>query len=342
MPEPVLRRGTREDADGICALLRRAFPDNPKGRREVLDWQYWDNPFGEPVVWVWQDGDRVVGHYTVVPYPARVGGRPARLGIGIDAAVDPAHQGRQLFGPLARSMYDDALASGVAAVVCYPNDNSVRGIARQGWTELGQLRTHLLPLRADWYARRTGAPAALLRPLVRLAGRRARDRRDHDCREVTGEDLLAGADGLWQQSADATVNGVVRDAAWLRWRYLERPGRSPYRCWTAHRSGELRALAVTTEREQQGAPFTYLMELLAVDPESASALVARVAAGSPGCAGIVVATLPGTALSRTATAAGLRVVPRRFEDKPLHFGVVDPAPEQRTGWSLGWGDLDHL
>ena len=56
MAEPVLRRGVRADTDAICALLRRAFPDNAKGRREVLDWQYWDNPFGPPTVHVWYDG----------------------------------------------------------------------------------------------------------------------------------------------------------------------------------------------------------------------------------------------------------------------------------------------
>ena len=342
MSEPVLRKGTRDDAEGICALLRRAFPDNAKGQRDVLDWQYWDNPFGPPTVWLWQDQDRVVGHYSVVPYPARISGRPARLGIGIDAAVDPDYQGRQLFGPLARSLYADALAHDAQAVVCYPNENSVRGIARQGWVELGQLRTHLLPLRPEWYAQRVGVPAAVLRPLVQLAALRVRGRSDHECRQVAGADLLDGADALWQRQERDLVHGVTRDAAWLRWRYLDRPGASPYRCWTARRAGELRALAVTTEREQQGAPFTYLMELIADDAAAARALVGRIALESGDSTGIVVATLPGTPLSATATAAGLRLVPRRFEDKPLHFGVVHPQPAQRSGWSLGWGDLDHL
>jgi len=342
MSEPVLRRGTRDDTEGICALLRRAFPDNAKGQRPILDWQYWDNPFGSPTVWLWEDLGRVVGHYSVVPYPARISGRPARLGIGIDAAVDPDYQGRQLFGPLARSLYADALANDVQAVVCYPNENSVRGIARQGWAELGLLRTHLLPLRPDWYAERVGVPAAVLRPLVRLANLRVRGPSDHECRQVAGRDLLDGADDVWQPQELELVNGVTRGAAWLRWRYLDRPGANPYRYWAAHRGGELRALAVTTEREQQGAPFTYLMELLAADVDAARALVGRIAAESNDSTGIVVATLPGTPLSTTATAAGLRIVPRRFEDKPLHFGVVSPQPDQRAGWSLGWGDLDHL
>ena len=164
MAEPVLRRATRDDTAGICALLRRAFPENAKGRPEVLDWQYWDNPFGPPTVLVWDDGGQVVGHYAVVAYPARIAGRPGLLGIGIDAAIDPDHQGRQLFGPLARELYRQALDDGMAAIVCYPNDNSVRGIARQGWEELGQLRTRLLPLQAGWFAGRTGVPRRCSHP----------------------------------------------------------------------------------------------------------------------------------------------------------------------------------
>lgn len=341
MGELLLRRGTRRDTEAICALLRRAFPDNAKGRPEVLAWQYWDNPFGAPTVWLWEDDGRVVGHYAVVPYPARVAGRPALLGIGIDAAVDPQYQGRKLFGPLTSALYAAALADGMAAIVCYPNDNSVRGIARQGWHELGLLRTSLLPLRADWYARRTGVPAPLLAPAVALAGRRTRAAASRlATREVA--QVPDDADELWAQVEPALVSGVVRDGRWLRWRYADRPGPSPYRVFEARRDGRLQALAVTTEQAQRGGTFTYLLELLSSDDAAARAVVGRVAADTPGSAGVLVATLPGTPLARRARGAGLLPVPARLEEKPLHFGVVSDDPRLHGGWSLGWGDLDHL
>ena len=341
MADPVLRRAVREDTEAICALLRRAFPENAKGRPEVLDWQYWDNPFGPPTVYVWEDEGRVVGHYAVVAYPARLDGRPARIGIGIDAAIDPGHQGRGLFGPLSAALYEQARADGAGAVVCYPNDNSVRGIARQGWQELGQLRTWLLPLRPQWFAERTGVPAPLLAPAVAALRRwPRRGTRGHESRETPG--VPDDADALWARLEPGLRSGVVRDAAWLRWRYLDRPPPSPYRWFEARRSGELRALAVTTEQQQRGGTFTYLLELLAADDTAARAVVAAVAAASPAAAGVLVATLPGTPLARRAAAAGMLPVPQRLEEKQLHFGVVDPSPVLRSGWSLGWGDLDHL
>jgi predicted N-acetyltransferase YhbS len=341
MPDPVLRRATRQDTPGICALLRRAFPDNAKARPEILDWQYWDNPFGQPTVLVWDDAGRIAGHYAVVTYPAVLDGRPGRLGIGIDAAVDPDYQGRQLFGPLARELYQQATAGGHDAVVCYPNDNSVRGIARQGWQELGLLRTRILPLRPGWYASRTGIPAPLLAPPV--AALRLRARRGtagHQAREI--DRPPTDADALWTLAGSGTVNGVIRDGAWLQWRYADRPGPSPYRWFEARREGAPRALAVTTEQQQRGGTFTYLLELIAAEPAAARAVVAEVAQASPESAGVLLATLPGTTPARLAAAAGLLPVPARLEEKQLHFGLVDPVPELRTGWSLGWGDLDHL
>lgn len=341
MPELVLRKAVRADTDEICALLRRSFPDNPKGQREVLDWQYWDNPFGAPTVWVWEDGDRVVGHYAVVPYPAKVQGRRGRLGIGIDAAIDPDYQGRQLFGPLTSALYADAVADGVTAIVCYPNDNSVRGIHRQGWHEVGRLRSHLLPLRPEWYAERLHVPASVLSPFVALAARRTvGGTHGHVSAEV--DDLGDEPDRLWSAVEQETHSGVVRDASWLRWRYRDRPGPSPYRYFVARRDEQLRALAVTTEREQRGGRFTFLMELLSVDERAARAVVGAVAAAAQGSAGVLVATLPGTPLARRARAAGLRRVPERLEEKQLHFGVVSDDPALHAGWSLGWGDLDHL
>ena len=341
MPEPVLRRGVRADVDGVCALLRRTFPDNAKGRPEVLTWQYWDNPFGAPVVWLWEDAGRVVGHYAVVAYQGMVGARPGRIGIGIDAAVDPDYQGRRLFGPMAAALYEHALAGGFDVIVCYPNEHSVRGVARQGYRELGLLRTRLLPLQPEWFARRTGLPAPVLAPAVAVL--RARARRGLGSVQTAEVDAVPpDADLLWAQLEPEVVSGVVRDGAWLRWRYVDRPGPSPYRIFTARRDGELRGLAVTTEQQQHGATFTYLLELLAVDDRAARAVVDAVARASPGSAGVLSATLPGTALARRAAAAGLLPVPQRLEEKQLHFGIVGDAPGLQAGWSLGWGDLDHL
>lgn len=216
----------------------------------------------------------------------------------------------------------------------------MRGISRQGWHEVGLLRSHLLPLRPQWFAARLRVPAPVLAPVVALAARRTVGTR------------TATSARRWPTSATSpTPSGRCSTARRTRaWSATppgcggdrDRPGDGAYRYVVARRDGELRGLAVATEREQRGGRFTYLLELLVSDERAARAVVSRVAAGAEGSAGVLVATMPGTPLARRARAAGLRQLPQRLEEKQLHFGVVGGDPALRSGWSLGWGDLDHL
>ncbi|MGH9069308.1 MAG: GNAT family N-acetyltransferase, partial [Acidimicrobiales bacterium] len=157
----VLRAAGPGDDAGIRAVIARAFPDNPKSRADILAWQYWDNPFGSTCAWVWEDGDRIVAHYSGYPVPAVVGGRQGVLAIGVDAAVAPDYQGRGLFRPLSAALYEDCAGHGMAGTVCFPNDNSRKGITAAGWVPVGRLRTHVLALDDAWLGRRLHAPDRL-------------------------------------------------------------------------------------------------------------------------------------------------------------------------------------
>lgn len=347
MSEPVLREASEADISAISRLMRRAFPDNAKGHEATLRWQYWENPYGPPVAWVWDDDGLIVGHHTCIRYAAMVGGKSATVGMGIDAAIDPDYQGRRLLTPLAKRMYDEAGKAGMPYTLSYPNDKSMRGIGRAGWRELGLLRTHLLMLDSSWYAKRTHIPRVAM-SAVRIALRAKRPRGIYAAAETAAPP--PDVDELWDAVRPAVVNGVIRDSTWFDWRYVRRPvvdtAVAPYRYFATRRDGQLVGVAVTTQREQRGGMFTYLLEFLAVDDDAARGLLQLVARSSAGSVGVLLATLPGTSTSRLAIAAGLRLVPARFEEKALHFGVVDNDGSHgdvtQMCWTLGWGDLDHL
>jgi hypothetical protein len=342
MAELVLRAASVDDVEAVCALMRRTFPDNAKADERILRWQYWENPFGPAVAWVWADGPRIVGHFGCIRYGALVGGVAATIGVAIDAAIDPDYQGRRLFGPLTTALFDDMARSGLPVTVSYPNDKSVGGLVRGGWQEIGLLRTHLLMLDAGWYAKRVRVPRFVMSAVRRVLFRPPRAGSDVVVEEAAPP---ADLDGLWASLAPGVMNGVVRDSTWFTWRYVSRP-LTPYRFFSVRRGGRLVGVAVTTEREQHGGAFAYLLEFLAVDAEAARALVQVVSASYGGAVGVVLATLPGTSASRLALGAGLRLVPSRFEEKALHMGVIDNDASRgagiRSDWTLGWGDLDHL
>jgi hypothetical protein len=341
--EAVLRRGSEGDAAGICQLLARCFPDNAKSDEAILRWQYFGSPYGDPVIMVMDADGEIVGAYTSIRYAANVDGELTQIGLGIDAAIDRSHQARGNFGPMASALYAATGEAGMPLTVCYPNKNSVKGITRVGWQEIGLLRTHLLPLDTEFYANRSGLPRFAV-----AIGRRALKLRlpaiGYDVSESPSPD--ADVDALWKTLAPTVRNGVIRDSRWFQWRYADRPGKGGYRYFSVRHRGRLCGVAVTTIREQEGANFLFLLELLAVDAAAARSLVHEIAARVEGVAGVILATLPGTSTSDVAKRAGLRIVPQRFEPKQLHFGVVDNLALQhdRRGerWTLGWGDLDHV
>lgn len=339
----VLRAAGPDEDEGVRSVIAAAFPDNPKSRAEITRWQYWDNPFGSTRVWVWDDAGQIVATYAAYPVPVVLAGRRTLAGIGVDAAVAPTHQGRRLFTPLSEALYADAAVHGMPLTICYPNANSTAGITKAGWLPVARLRTLVLSVDDAWLAERFSLPTPVARGLRAAAFRVPKT--PLAAKEVTG--LPEGLDQLWAQVAPTVSSGIVRDAAWWRWRYATRPD-AAYRCFAVHRDGRLVGAAVTLAREAFGGRFLNVLELLTVEVEAARALTLAIAgaAGSDGAVGAALVAVPGSTLDRLAVRTGFRRLPQRLEPKPLMFGAVrgaaDAPDPTALSWSVAWGDLDHL
>lgn len=338
----VLRAAGRDEDAALRAVVAGAFPDNPKSRPEITRWQYWDNPFGPTRAWVWDDAGAVVACYTAYPVPMVLGGRRTIAGLGVDAAILPSHQGRRLFTPLSRALYADCGRHGMPLTICYPNANSTVGITKAGWQPIARLRTHVLAFDDAWLAGRFHLPRPAARA-ARAAAFRIPSAGGLVAEEVNG--VPDGIDGLWEQVAPTVQYGVVRDAAWWRWRYAQHPD-APYRFFEVRRAGRLVGAAVTLAREAFGGRFLNVLELLTVDVAAARALTRAVAAGAGDAVGAALIALPGSPLDALAPQAGFRRLPQRLEPKPVMFGAVPndgSIPEPATlAWSVAWGDLDHI
>jgi GNAT superfamily N-acetyltransferase len=336
----VLRRAGREDTGVICALLAEVFDDNPKADPAVLTWQYWDNPYGTTSSWLVEEDGVVLGHYAAFPIPGRLAGRPALLAMGADAATREAARGRGVFSELARAAWQGAADEGCRVILAAPNPNSRRGAVKAGMTEVADLPVYVRPLDDAWLAERFRVP----RPAAALA----RVAAFHPRGSLRGEEVAQpphGLDALWARAAPYLPWAVTADTAWWRWRYAERPGPA-YRYFEARRAGALVGAAATTTRELYGGRFALVLDLVADDREAAAAALAPLAAAPGGAVGAALVAVPGSRLAALAGAAGFRRLPRRFEPRPLHFGVIgkDPGLPDVGGvsWSVSWSLLDHL
>lgn len=344
----MIRAADRGDGPAIRALLNAVFPDNPKGRAAVLDWQYWDNPFGRTASWVAERDGEVVAHYAAFPIPGRVGGADAPLAMGADAATAESARGLGLFARLCRSAWDDvATRNGCDYVLAAPNPNSLPGAAKSGMVSLGDIPAHVRPSDDRWVAQRFHVPVAVAGALRKTVF--ATRARGPAATRVDG--VPDGLGELWDEVGGAVANGTVASPAWWRWRYVDRPER-PYRTYAVHDAGRLRGATIVTPRALAGARFLFVLELIAAGQEAASAVLAAALAdpwpdeGDGPVVGAACVALPGSPLAVLARGAGMGRLPRRLEPRPLHLGVYparaglrDPAT---LTWSVSWGLLDHL
>jgi GNAT superfamily N-acetyltransferase len=336
-----LRPADEDEDDAIAECIGASFPSNAKADPGVLRWQYRDNPFGPTRRWVWDDGGRIVAHYSAFAMAGLLDGEPALIANAVDAAVLPDYQGRRLFTPLARALYDDCAAHGMPVAVCFAtNEVALRGVSRAGFHEIGRLRAMVTAFDDRWLASRFHVPAPLVRPARSIVFGTARS-------ADTTEEVAASPgdlDDLWARVGGAVQFGVRRDAAWWRWRYDASP--IAYRLLTVRRGGILVGATAVRVLERFGGRFAYLLELLAADRAAGRALVAGVRERFPEAVGALTLVSEGSTLQAMAASAGLRALPRRLEPHAARFGAVDADHQHASAttgaWHIGWGDLDHV
>jgi len=311
----VLRPVELEDAPAVCAAFAAAFPGET---RDAAGWRwtYAANPAGRRA-WAAFAGGRVLAHYAARPARALLRGRPTSVALVVDSFARPEARGggaQSLFARTARAFFeahggrDDALYFG------WP----VEAAWRVGARSLGYeaVRTQCALVLPPAAAPAGGAP---VEPLASF-----------------DEQAL----WLFERCAPRFSCAVVRDAAWLSWRYLEHP-RGPARCLGVRDdAGVLRGLAVCARATLAGRDLELLLELLVPEdePEVARALVAAARATQ---AQALAAWLP----ERSAWFARLQDWGARVHPTPWRMAARAFAPRVDAAWlaSDGWftlGDSD--
>ncbi|WP_219416031.1 hypothetical protein [Pseudonocardia nigra] len=264
-----------------------------------------------------------------------------------DYAVDPAARGHGLRLKVA--------AVGRAALSFSTSSNASAGTVLRalGGASVDAARdTFVFPLRIGAFlagrmpavhARGIGAVADRVVAAGRAVG--ARPRRGTEIRGIS--EFGPEFDRLWDRVAARHAVQVVRDAAYLQWRYRRCPYGSP---WAAAvvRDDEVRGLVVVgtaTSSDVSARPTAGLLELFddGVVPGARRALLAagmRYAAGTG--AEVMAARAGDPALARLLRTAGFRV--RRRDSSPVTYraGEADLEPFLATdhGWHLSFGDGD--
>ena len=277
-------------------LLRVAWGDAAM-RGDEFDWWFSRNPAGSLMSVARADG-RVVGVASHSLYRMVLDGEERLASFSVHATTDAAARGQGIFPALERRHEDEAEARGAAVVLAFASKPTAPiFLGPLGWTEVGRLRIWARP-----------APRV-------LRGRSAADR-------VASFDHEGDAAGSWP-------NHVVRDAAYLNWRFCESP-----RGYEVFRSDD--GYAVLGHKVHRGRPIALVADLVADDPRPL--LRACVAAARTGSRALF--ALPAPRERPVYASLGFMPTPLSldFMGKAL-AGELDP---DGRAWRFSLGDTDFF
>ncbi|NVB40989.1 GNAT family N-acetyltransferase [Pseudenhygromyxa sp. WMMC2535] len=358
------------DETEIVALFERVFK-KPMAERDPAAhwrWEFAQNPVGPQVIeLVWAGGGRLVGQYAVSPRRLWVHGQPRLAALSLDTMTDPDYGRQGIFSSSASACYAAMVERGFDFVYGFPNANSVGGFARRlGWSVImpAPVLIKALDLGAP-LAAKLGVPVleSLLGPVSRSAleapaaldaaaqALRTRLRGGPSLDVLPFGSFGAWADALWQRCRDQHRIWVIRDAAFLRWRYDERP-ESDYLRLQVVADGEVVGYAVLALSERPEGKVAFVMDLL-VDldvPGAASALLRglETRARIQGANFMSAMAGPASPTRPWLLRHGYLPLPERLFPQELHFGgrvlagISQAQLDDPGAWQLGWGDVDVL
>jgi len=205
--------------------LYRAIYGEVWREKTSLDWTL-DHPLAEAGAAIAVKGDVVVSAQPYCDFPLHTPWGTARTTLFLDVATRPDHQRRGLFRQVVSAATAAAFARGTSIIMTTPNRISFQGFQTlPGWVQLCSLDCMFLPLGAGDRIDNSGLFSLGLRGALSMASlvckstAQQRSTRQIRCNIETPWSPSSEADELWDRAVAHVGISVVRDRAFLRWRF---------------------------------------------------------------------------------------------------------------------------
>ena len=267
----------------------------------------------------------------------------------VDGMVHPDYRRRGVITDLMSHGCRRWIERGVSFGVVLPNEQWGSRVRVFGWEPLFPLRWRSLMLRpAAAMARRTG-----VRSLARLTavdalwrsfhGRGLQPERAVSLRPMTeaGPEL----DELWLGARSGVRASLVRDRAWVVWRYFAPPA-AEFHVLLAERNAEPVGYVAYRLIEDAGASWATLADVFADprDPGLADSLLAHAVRHLTeiGVESVAGAAIPDTSFDRALDRAGFRISRGSFDVHVVRYqaGIPRDTLADPQLWTLALGDFD--
>lgn len=334
------------DESPIVELFEQVF------RRPITEdyWRWklktWPSPADNIGLAVGGD-DRPIFHIGGIPNRFLIGSREVTVMVAVDAMTAPRFRRRGILTAVGRQVFDGWRESGIAMALGLPNERWDR--AGFGWETLFPFRWRLRLLRPE----RVLARRLRLRWLDRwrflgqawdALWERSRSRTsDVAIREIgaAGPEL----DLVWERCRAGIGFSVIRDRAWVAWRYFGAP-HIRYRVLLAERGGQPTGFAVYSVRATADRLWGMIPEVFASpnDRVTPRALIEEVVhrLRAEDVDGVAALSIPRTRLDWLFRRAGFWFSWGAFSVECVPFAPWLRLEDLRRpdAWYLAGGDFD--
>ncbi|MGE5191282.1 MAG: hypothetical protein ACM3U2_02190, partial [Deltaproteobacteria bacterium] len=204
----------------------------------------------DPRVWLYREGDAVAAHAGAVPVKLKIGG-DEQLAAWVRAAELPEPSRHETAGSRLMVRAGEELPFSLSLV----ESERMRAILLQlGWVQVWQLETSELMIHPDAVLQGKHAGKATLAEWGWRATTAVRTLFQHRARLDVQQVARFGErhDELWRVTSNDVACGVVRDASYLNWRYVDQPAVEVLRLEIVD-GNALRGVVVLTFREATAA-----------------------------------------------------------------------------------------
>ena len=330
---------------------------HPHTDAAFFNWLYQQNPAGIGSGILMTDEGQTVGFAGLSPKKMECVGRTINVAHGLDYMVHPNIRSGAGSYRVASAWVMHAREAGFQAGMVFPNDASIKVLTSR---KIG-FKAVFSPMLMVRLVSGFTAPAvnsSRLRSLLAKAGGRTlatlnclhaalRSVRDSDGHAFDIGEFDASFDEFWERARDQQGISILKNAAYLNWRYNNHP---IYRYtkigW--RRASELCGFVILSRRNLMDMDTMMIVDILTRDksPRSMCSLIAEAVthARQQGCSVVATLAIGGSEQYMALKKMGFIAIPKRFDPKSFTLAAVDfnekysCAPIDK--WRFDWGYMD--
>ncbi|CAG0939301.1 hypothetical protein BROC_00559 [Candidatus Brocadiaceae bacterium] len=356
LPPFIVRAYRPGDATEALRLLEECFP----GRRDLDEW-IWkfertatNRLISFPVA---ESGGRLVGIYPGWILRLQMDEMVGLVMQPQDVCIHPNYRGGVILRAILRSNKAISRAANIQFLFGFPTAEHFKaGVRMLGYMELFRLMVWRRPLTRGLriqerlhsnLARRISYTLGSILHEFFFSWRKPVSAKAIQVTELHRFD--ESVNRIWERVKSQVRFAFVKDAAYLTWRYLDRPGQM-FKILGATQNGRMDGYCVFRDTlvRPDGTRIGVLVDLMATDAESARKLVETALAKmrAARCGYVIALAHPSMITAPILTNTGFYPDPHEetiiVSIKPYAANLDIQALQQPANWLLAYGDTDHV